>query len=403
MITLELELSPADQAFRKEVEAFIAEAFTPELREAARAQAGVFAEASLGLEWQRRLFRRGWGAPNWPREWGGAEFTPIQRYLFSVACAEAGTPIVAAMGLQMCGPVLMRYGTEEQKQRFLPRIPPAADYWCQGFSEPGAGSDLSALRCAAVRDGDDYVVTGSKIWTTHAHHANWMFLLVRTSTDGPRQGGISFLLTPMDAPGMTVRPIRSMSGEHEVNEVFLDAVRIPVASRVGAENQGWEIAKFLLMNERGGGSAAASLKSALHRARTLIAAERDEHGAALLEQPRFADRLAMLEIEIAAIEGIEQRDLIHGRGVGAAAMAAASMQKLQVSTLVQKLAQLAVDALGPAGVRDFREILYGTDRPETLDTRATAVARHMNVRAATIFGGAREIQKGIIAKGIGVA
>lgn len=401
MITLELELSPEDQAFQEEVRAFINEAFTPELRETSRQQAGIFAHPSVGQEWQRRLYRRGWGAPTWPKQWGGAEFTPIQRYIFSVECASAGTPIFAAMGLQMCGPVLMKYGTEEQKQRFLPHIPSVEHYWCQGFSEPGAGSDLPALRCDAVRDGDDYIVNGSKIWTTHAQYANWIFMLVRTSKEGRRQAGITFLLSPMDAPGISVRPIRSMSGEEEVNEVFFDSVRIPVSLRVGEENQGWEIAKYLLLNERGGGSAAAALKSALFRTRAVIAKESNEDGVSLLEDSYFQDKLAMLEIEIAAIEATERRNVSNASQSGSAAMANASMQKLKVSAMLQKIAELAVEALGPASITDYKDVLFEqaneASTARNLSHRATVVARHLNLRAATIFGGSSEIQKGIIA------
>ena len=398
MISAELDLSREDQQFREEVRSFIRDAFTSELQHAAARQAGVFAEPWLGLEWQRRLHAHGWGAPGWPKRWGGAEFTPIQRYIFSVECAAAGTPVVAGMGLLMCGPVLMRFGTPAQQERFLPRIPPMDHYWCQGFSEPGAGSDLSALRCRAVRLGDDYVINGSKIWTTHAHAANWIFLLVRTSTEGKRKEGITFLLSPMDAPGVTVRPIASMSGEHEVNEVFFDNVRVPASLRVGEEGQGWEIAQFLLMNERGGTSAAAALKNALHRTRRIASAECDEQGRRVIEDRGFQRRLAALEIEIAAVEATELRTLMSGGLSGAAGMASASVQKLKVSTALQRLAEMAVEALGPASMRDYKDRLYHESCSDGLTHRETIVARHLNVRAATIFGGASEIQKGIVAR-----
>lgn len=398
MISVEFELSREDRGFREDVRSFIREAFTPELQAEAARQAGIFAEPALGREWQRRLHARGWGAPTWPKQWGGAEFSPMQRYIFSVECAAAGTPVVAGMGLLMCGPVLMRFGTHEQQQRFLPRIPPMEHYWCQGFSEPSAGSDLSALRCSAVRSGDDYIVNGSKIWTTHAHAANWIFLLVRTSHESRPQAGITFLLSPMDAPGITVRPILSMSGQHEVNEVFFDNVRVPVSLRVGEEHQGWEIAKFLLMHERGGASAAAALKHALHRARRIAASELDEKGRPLIDDDDFQRRLAALEIEIAAIEATELRNLMAGGLSGAAGMANASMHKLRVSTMLQRLAELSVEALGPAAIRDYRAELYEGAPFSDEDLRETVVARHLNVRATTIFGGAIEIQKGIVAR-----
>lgn len=403
MISFDLDLSDADRAFRADVRRFLKDAFTPDLQAAAARQAGIFAEPGLGRIWQRRLHERGWGAPNWPRRWGGAEFTPMQRYIFATECAEAGTPIVAGMGLLMCGPVLMQFGTPEQQERFLPRIPPMDHYWCQGFSEPGAGSDLSALRCAAVREGDDYIVNGSKIWTTHAHAANWIFLLVRTATESAPQAGITFLLSPMDAPGITVRPIRSMSGEHEVNEVFFDNVRIPASLRVGEEHRGWDVAKFLLMHERGSTSAAAALKNALRRTRLIAAGEHDEQGRLFLDNPSFRNRLAAIEIEIAAIEAAELRDLERGRPMGAAGMAGASVQKLKVSTTLQRLAEMAVESLGVSAMRDYRSELYGAAPGDAVQLRQTAVARHLNIRAATIFGGASEIQKGIIARsGLGV-
>lgn len=398
VISAEHEFSSDEKAFRDDVRNFLKDAFTPDLQAAAARQAGVFAEPELGIAWQRRLYERGWGAPNWPKQWGGAEFSPMQRYIFSVECANAGTPVVAGMGLLMCGPVLMKFGTAEQKERFLPHIPPMDHYWCQGFSEPGAGSDLSALRCHAARDGDEYIVNGSKIWTTHAHAANWIFLLVRTSLEGVSQAGITFLLSPMDAPGITVRPIRSMSGEHEVNEVFFDNVRIPTSLRVGEEHRGWDVAKFLLMHERGGTSAAAALKNALRRTRLVAAAEVDEEGRPFIANPSFRSRLAALEIEIAAIEAAEMRNLGQGALVGAAGMANASMQKLKVSTVLQRLAEMSVEALGVSSMRDYRTELYGDTVPQCPDLRETAVARHLNVRAATIFGGASEIQKGIVAR-----
>lgn len=398
MISAELELSREDQAFREDVRSFLREAFTPDLQAAAARQAGIFAHPELGRAWQRLLYARGWGAPTWPKRWGGAEFTPVQRYIFSVECATAGTPVVAGMGLLMCGPVLMQFGTPEQQEFFLPRIPSMEHYWCQGFSEPGAGSDLSALRCSAVRDGDHYVVNGSKIWTTHAHAANWIFLLVRTSVEGRPQAGITFLLAPMDAPGITVRPILSMSGEHEVNEVFFDNVRIPVAHRIAGENQGWDVAKFLLMHERGGTSAAAALKSALHRTRTILASECDEQSRPLIENGFFQRKLAALEIEIAAIEATELRTLLGGGLSGVAGMASASVQKLKVSTMLQRLAEMSVEALGPASIRDYRAQLYQGAPASHPQHRETVVARHLNVRAATIFGGASEVQKSIVAR-----
>ena len=255
----------ADLAFRREVRDFLDDKFTPELRALTARQAGVFAEGELALRWHRILFERGWIAPAWPEEFGGPGWTGDQRAIFQEECARVGTPRLPAMGLSLCGPVIMRYGTAEQKAFFLPRMLSGEHYWCQGYSEPQSGSDLASLQTRAVRDGDDYVVDGSKLWTTHAHYANWIFLLVRTSTEGKPQAGISFLVCPMDTPGITVRPILSMSGEHEVNQVYFDGVRIPVANRMGEENQGWTVAKYLLEFERGGGSSGVGLGVAMDR------------------------------------------------------------------------------------------------------------------------------------------
>ena len=238
-------LSPEDLAFRDEVRTFLDAKFSPELRELSARQAGVFAEGELARRWHRILYEQGWIAPLWPTEYGGTGWTGAQREIFQAECAKVGTPSLPAMGLSLCAPVIMKFGSEAQKAYFLPRILSNEHYWCQGYSEPQSGSDLASLQTRAMRDGADYVVNGSKIWTTHAHYANWIFLLVRTSTEGKQQQGISFLVSPMDAPGITVRPIISMSGDHEVNQVFFDNVRIPVANRMGEENQGWTVAKYL--------------------------------------------------------------------------------------------------------------------------------------------------------------
>lgn len=397
---MDIDLTQEDQQFREEVRTFLADRYTPELRAAAARQAGVFAEGELAREWHRILYEQGWVAPSWPVEHGGTGWSPMQRYLYDRECGLAGTPSLPAMGLQMCGPVIMGYGTQAQKDYFLPRILSGEHYWCQGYSEPGAGSDLASLKTRAVRDGDDYVVNGTKIWTTHAHNANWMFLLARTASEGRPQAGISFLLTPMDVDGLSVMPIISMSGEHEVNQCFFDNVRIPVSQRVGGENEGWTVAKYLLEFERGGGSAAGRLGAQLRKLGRIARAEIGEDGRPLWEDPGFRSRIAQLETEVLAIEWTELRG-IAGRTAGeAAGDANASMLKLIVSEATQKISELTVEALGQRGAVDQRDALgmfangAGIGAPYAL----TPTARYLNARAATIFGGSSEVQRNILAK-----
>jgi len=328
---MDQDSDPQLAAFRAEVREFLAKAYTPELKALNARQAGIFAEGELARRWHRILYERGWIAPAWPKEYGGDGWTLEQRLIFQEECARAETPHIPGFGIMLCGPVIMRYGTQAQKDFFLPRMLSGEHYWCQGYSEPQAGSDLASLQTRAVRDGDDYVVNGSKIWTTHAHFANWIFLLVRTSTEGKPQAGISFLVTPLDAPGITIRPIISMSGEHEVNQVFFDNVRIPVADRMGEENDGWSVAKYLLEFERGGGSAGVALGVALDRLKAIARQEVGDDGAPLIEDPTFRRRIAELEIEVMALDWTERRyswGLAVGEGVGATA---ASIKKLGAS------------------------------------------------------------------------
>jgi alkylation response protein AidB-like acyl-CoA dehydrogenase len=243
---MHLALSADDLAFRDRVRAALAEKFTPDLKAAAARQSGVIAEPEMSRRWQKALHELGWVGLGWPREYGGPGYGPVQRYIVESELAAAGAPGFASMGVQMCGPVIIGFGTAEQKAYFLPRMLSGEHYWCQGYSEPGSGSDLASLQTRAVRDGEDYVVNGTKIWTTHAHVANWIFLLVRTSSEGRPQTGITFLLVDMTSPGISISPIITLAGDHEVNQVFFDNVRVPVANRVGEENQGWTVAKYLL-------------------------------------------------------------------------------------------------------------------------------------------------------------
>lgn len=381
----------ADETFRQEVRAFLNKALTPELRAECDRQTGTFAEPDLAMRWHRILYQQGWIAPSWPAEYGGPGWTARQRLIFERECALANAPFLPAMGINMCGPVLIGHGTEAQKQRFLPAILSGEHVWCQGYSEPGAGSDLASLKTRATRDGDDYVIEGTKIWTTFAHAANWMFLLARTDPAAKPQRGISFFLVPMDSPGITVTPILSMSGEHEVNQVFLDNVRVPAECRVGEENAGWTVAKYLLEFERGGGAATARTL----RVTGLLERLARELGGL---PPAIMRSFAELEIEIRATEETQERMLAQleaGQSVG---NANASILKLKASELYQHASRLFMEAVGEWGLVDQRDALFAGGESAGPALAVTAAARLMNSRALSIFGGSSEIQKAILAK-----
>lgn len=389
---MHMDLSAADLAFRDEVRAFLDEALTPALREAGSLTTSVFTDRAWSAPWHRALYEKGWVAPSWPVEYGGPGWTEMQRYIFASECAAAGAPSLAPMGLRMCGPVLMRYGTPEQKAYYLPRILSGEDYWCQGYSEPGAGSDLASLQLRAVSDGDDYVLSGSKIWTTHAQFANRMFCLVRTDAGGRPQQGITFLLLEMDSPGLTVRPIITLAGDHEVNQVFFEDVRVPKVNRVGPENEGWTVAKYLLEFERGG-AFAAGLKVSARRLRSTAAA------VGLLDDPSFSARLAEAEIELTAIEITEQRVMAE-LSSGGAPGPASSLLKMRGTEAMQKLDELAIEAAAHWGAVDQPAARQPGGNVEPVGPRAylTAMPRYLNDRAASIYGGSNEVQRNIMAK-----
>lgn len=400
---MQITLSPEDAAFRGEVRAFLDAELTPEMRAEADQQTGVFAEPDLGHRWHSKLYKKGWIAPAWPKEFGGPGWTQVQRYIFDSECAKASAPSLPAMGLQMCGPVLIGHGTKAQREFFLPRILSGEHYWCQGYSEPQSGSDLASLSCRADRDGDEYVVNGTKIWTTHAQFANWMFLLVRTSSEGKPQHGITFLLLDMSTPGLSIQPIISMSGEHEVNQCFFDNVRIPVSNRVGAENEGWTVAKYLLEFERGGGSSAR-IRSLFNRVRSLAETETAADGTPLIRDSQFQRKLFDLDAKLTAVEWTERRivsQISAGRNVGDQS---ASMMKLASSETLQKLTELAVEAIGHLAGVDQRNTMNGHSNGTGIGPAHahTPMARYLNARAWTVFGGSSEIQRNILARSIGL-
>lgn len=362
-------------AFQAEVRAFLDAELTAELREGAARTTSVFVDPSISLPWQAILHKRGWAAPEWPAQFGGPGWDDMQRYVFAAECARAGAPSLSPMGLKMAAPVIMHYGTAEQQAHYLPRILSGQDYWCQGFSEPGSGSDLASLQLRAVRDGDDYVLNGSKIWTTHAHFANRMFCLVRTSTEGKPQAGISFLLLDMASPGITVKPIRTLAGDHEFNQVFFDDVRVPVANRLGEENDGWTVAKHLLTFERGG-KYAPPLIERLTRLR-----QRDGL------DPLLQARLAKEVVNLRALQALEMKAM---RGAGGSAALYASVLKVLGTEAMQRIDVLACDIEGQAA--------WAIPSGQTPADLAVAVPRYLNDRAASIYAGSNEIQRDLIAK-----
>ena len=388
-------LDADDLAFRDEVRAFLREHLTEDMVRATWLNTSVFSEPDVGLRWQRILHARGWVAPAWPVEHGGAGWSLVRRWIFEIELARAGAPSLSPMGLRMAGPVIMRFGTPAQRAHWLPRMLAGDDLWCQGYSEPGSGSDLASLKTRAVRDGDVYVVDGTKIWTTHAHHANMMFALVRTGTDSARkQVGISFLLIDMRTPGITVRPIRSASGDHEVNQVFFDDVRVPLEARVGDEGEGWAIAKYLLEFERGGAIAAGRLRAALER----LVALATERGA--LDDPDLALALSSVELDVDALEATELAVMATMRVGQNPGSRTSSMLKLRWSEVQQAITRLGVrlagaDALAWEADRPLHE---GSSAAGLPDAVRPLVAQYLNARAYTIFGGTSEIQREIVAR-----
>jgi alkylation response protein AidB-like acyl-CoA dehydrogenase len=387
---MDLTFTPDEIEFRDEVRDFLKDNLDPELADRVRNFAHLSREDYEG--WHAVLNKKGWLAPHWPVEYGGTGWDVVRRFIFDDECNRAFAPRVVPFGLNMLAPVLIRYGTEAQKEYYLPRILDGTDFWCQGYSEPGAGSDLASLKCAAVRDGDHYVVNGQKTWTTLGHYANRMFVLVRTSSEGKRQHGISFLLVDLESPGVEVRPLITLDGRHEVNEVFFTDVRVPVDNLVGEENRGWDCAKYLLTYERTNSANVGASYAALGRLRKL-AATRTRNGRPLNEDPLFAARLARVEIELDNMSTTNLR-VIASVADGAAPKAESSILKILGTEIPQDISNLARMAMGPEA-RALRDE-SNTKRKLTRDDRAAL--NYFNLRKLTIFAGSNEIQKNIIAK-----
>lgn len=394
---MDMEFNAEQLAFRDEVRAFLDRRLTPELRTGARLTPTVFAEPDIGDRWRGILYEQGWLGWLWPKGYGGCGWDPVRRYIFEKECALAHAPRIAGLGLALLGPVLHAFATEAQKQHYLPKILSGEHYWCQGFSEPGSGSDLASLQTrAALKDGR-WVVNGSKLWTTHAHHANHIFCLVRTRPEGKPQAGISFVLIDMRQPGVEVRPIISISGDHEVNAVFLDDA--VAEAMIGEEGDGWTIAKFLLANERGGSCHAPPALVELADVRAEAQAVTGEGGRPMIEDPLFAADLAWMEFEAQALEVTELRVLAEAAAGREANQS--SLAKLVASNLRQQISRLRLRLYGYAGLQSPAERpLYGPDAPDPVLSRSAQAAApaYLNTRAWTIFGGSNEIQRTIIAK-----
>ena len=400
---MDLSWSAADTRFREEVREFIAAELTPDLRKAGRSMTSVYADYDVGMKWQRILHKRGWAAPAWPVEYGGCGWSVAQRYIFASEMAAAGAPPTSPMGIGMCGPVLIGHGTAEQKAHYLPRMLSGEDFWCQGYSEPGSGSDLASLQMSARDDGDHFVCNGHKIWTTHAHVANWIFCLVRTSREKIPQLGITFLLIDMRTPGVDVKPIVSMSGEHIQNEVFFTDVRVPKKNVVGRIGDGWTVAKYLMQFERGGGVSSPGLKVRLEKIRSMAEAED-------IDGENFATKIAQAAIDIASLEAVELR-VMSSLSQGQAPGAESSMLKMVATELSQRLTELAVEAAGVYAMpyQPFAVSAGGPSpnyRPPSNqvpvgpDYSWTVAAKYLNDRAGSIYAGTNEVQRNILSKAV---
>jgi len=398
---MDLRFTDEELKFRDEVRTFFKENLPPAIRE--KLKEGRHTSKHELVEWTRILNKKGWAVSHWPKEYGGTGWTPVQQYIFLDELQQAPAPSPLPFGVSMVGPVIYTFGSDAQKQQFLPRIANLDDWWCQGFSEPGAGSDLASLKTKAERDGDHYVINGQKTWTTLAQHADWIFLLARTDPSAKKQEGISFILVDMKTPGITVRPIITIDGSAEVNEVFFDDVRVPVSNRVGEENKGWDYAKFLLGNERVGIARVGVSKERLRRIRELAAATTD-HGRPLIELPRFREKLAAVEAELKALEMTQLRVVAaEAKRAKGKPDPASSILKIKGSEIQQATTELLMEVVGPYALpyRQEHEEEEGWNEPPVgPDWASTIAPTYFNTRKVSIYGGSNEIQKNIIAKAI---
>jgi alkylation response protein AidB-like acyl-CoA dehydrogenase len=398
---MDLSFSPEDLRFRDEVRAWIAENYDEDLKRQLSQSKNGYLDKAGQVRWQKTLASRGWAAPDWPVEYGGPGFTPSQRYIFNMEMSLAGVPTSSPMGLKMVAPVIMAFGSDEQKKRHLPPILSSDIWWCQGYSEPGSGSDLASLQMRADRDGDFYVLNGSKIWTTHAQWADWMFCLVRTAFEGKPQNGISFLLLEMTTPGITVRPLPTLDGpiegQQEVNQVFFENVRVPVSNRIGEEGKGWTYAKYLLEFERGNAFAPGLMKM-LEKVKKIASLELSDTGEPLIRDPEFRRKLSEAEIRVEALNATELR-IFAGMGSGQPVGPASSMLKLTGSETQQAITELTLEAVGNYALPFVADTFAQSNEPRAgPDYAAPAAPAYFNYRKASIYAGSNEIQKNIMAK-----
>ena len=395
---MDLRFTEAERAFREEARRFFRTEIPAAIRDKLRD--GEHLTRAEMIASQRILNARGWAVPNWPVAWGGQDWSPVQVYLYQDEMQQAYCPPPIAFNCSMVGPVIAQFGSEDQKRRFLPRAANADDFWCQGFSEPGSGSDLASLRTRAERKGEKYVVNGQKIWTTLAQYADWIFCLVRTDPAAKQQEGISFLLIDMKSPGITVRPIVTIDGGREVNEVFFDNVEVPADQLVGQENKGWDYAKFLLGNERTGIARVGTSKARVARLKQLAALER-VGDTPLIEDPRFRERLAAVEIELKALEMTQLRVVSDERKREKGRQnPASSILKLKGSVIQQQLTELTMEVIGPY-VMPYQPPEQAQNEPFIgADYAAAAGPTYFNMRKVSIYGGSNEIQRNIVAKAI---
>ncbi len=396
---MDFRLTKEAEEFTEEVRQFLDDELPEDLRRASRLTLGTYTDIRACLKWHKILAKKGWIAPGWPKEYGGTGWNDLQRHIFGIECFKAGAPLLFNMGIRHIGPVLMAHGTNEQKEMYIPKILSGDEIWCQGYSEPTAGSDLASLKLNAVRQGDDYILNGTKIWTTGAHFAQRMFCLVRTSDEGKKQAGITFLVMAVDTPGIKVEPILALNGLHEFNQVFFDNVRVPVANRVGEENDGWRVAKVLMQFARSNNINTAWVREALQRVREAAEIESDDGKGSLIENSSFLSRFTNTEIKLMGLEMLELRilsEMSKNENPGAIT----SLLKTRASELIQEVSELMVEAVGWYG---FPFQLEASD-PFTDSTfvgpeyALPVMCLYLNQRSTTIASGSTEIQKDVLAK-----
>ena len=393
---MDLQFTPQEEAFRALVQAFLQDKLSPEL--ARKVKNGQILNKQDLESWHTTLNTQGWLANHWPEQYGGPGWGAVEKFIFEHECALAGAPRIVPFGVNMLGPVLIKYASEQQKSYWLPRILSGQDWWCQGYSEPGSGSDLASVKTTAVRDGDHYIVNGQKTWTTLGQHANMIFCLVRTNKDVKAQAGISFLLVDMNTPGVTVRPIITLDGEHEVNEVFFTDVKVPAENLVGEENKGWTYAKYLLTYERTNIAGVGFSVAALEKLK--VAADRMHYnGKPLSQDPLFAARMARVEIDLENMKTTNLRVIAAVAGGGVPG-AESSMLKIKGTEIRQEILSLTRRAMGPYAVPFVEAAMHDgySEAPIGPEEATAAAAAYFNYRKLSIFGGSNEIQKNIISK-----